>query len=83
MTNSMRVSTFTRFVGWVSLLTVGCAATSSTVATPESVAGSNAAARPNIVMIVLDDAAYSDLGVFGGEIQTPSIDQLAEELQIS
>lgn len=37
------------------------------------------AQRPNIVMIVLDDAGYSDLGVYGSEIETPQIDHLAEE----
>lgn len=33
--------------------------------------------RPNIVLIVMDDAAYSDIGVCGGEILTPHIDRLA------
>ncbi|MBW8811966.1 MAG: arylsulfatase [Caulobacterales bacterium] len=36
-----------------------------------------AAARPNIVTIVLDDVGYSDLGCFGGEIRTPNLDRLA------
>lgn len=35
--------------------------------------------RPNIVLIVLDDMGYSDLGCYGGEIHTPNIDQLAAE----
>ncbi len=35
--------------------------------------------RPNIVMIVLDDAGYSDLGAYGGEIDTPQIDLLAKQ----
>lgn len=34
--------------------------------------------KPNILLIVLDDAAYSDFGVYGGEIETPNIDRLAE-----
>jgi arylsulfatase len=34
--------------------------------------------RPNIVLIVVDDMGYSDIGAFGGEIATPSIDALAE-----
>lgn len=33
--------------------------------------------RPNIVLIVLDDIGFSDLGAYGGEIETPSIDKLA------
>ncbi len=33
--------------------------------------------RPNIITIVLDDVGFSDLGCFGGEIRTPTIDALA------
>jgi len=33
--------------------------------------------RPNIPLIVADDAGYADLGSFGGEIQTPNPDALA------
>ena len=33
--------------------------------------------RPNIMLIVVDDMGYSDLGCFGGEINTPNIDGLA------
>lgn len=33
--------------------------------------------RPNILLIVVDDMGYSDLGAFGGEIKTPNIDSLA------
>src|SRR5688572_22260276 len=35
------------------------------------------AGAPNVVFIVLDDVGFSDLGCFGGEIQTPNIDRLA------
>ena len=33
--------------------------------------------KPNILLIVADDLGYSDLGCFGGEINTPHIDALA------
>ena len=34
--------------------------------------------KPNILLIMADDMGYSDLGCFGGEIRTPSLDSLAE-----
>lgn len=37
----------------------------------------NAETRPNILLIVSDDMGYSDLGCYGGEIQTPNLDRLA------
>ena len=33
--------------------------------------------RPNILLIVVDDMGYSDIGSFGGEINTPNMDALA------
>lgn len=32
---------------------------------------------PNIIVILADDLGFSDLGSFGGEIETPHLDQLA------
>jgi arylsulfatase len=34
---------------------------------------------PNFLIIVADDMGYTDLGVFGGEINTPTLDRLAEK----
>jgi len=37
------------------------------------------AKRPNILLIVADDMGYSDLGCYGGEINTPVLDNLSTE----
>ena len=34
---------------------------------------------PNFLLIMADDMGYTDLGSFGGEIQTPNIDSVAEQ----
>jgi len=33
--------------------------------------------KPNIIVILVDDAAFMDFGAFGGEARTPNIDRLA------
>ena len=36
-----------------------------------------AADRPNVVVILVDDMGFSDIGCYGGEIPTPNLDALA------
>ena len=33
--------------------------------------------RPNVVLILNDDMGYSDIGCYGGEVETPNLDRLA------
>lgn len=35
--------------------------------------------KPNIILIVADDLGFSDIGPFGGDIQTPILDKFAKE----
>lgn len=35
--------------------------------------------RPNVIVMMVDDMGYSDIGCFGGEIPTPHLDALAKD----
>jgi arylsulfatase A-like enzyme len=37
----------------------------------------NGIKKPNIILIMADDLGYSDIGAYGSEIQTPTLDRLA------
>ena len=36
------------------------------------------ATKPNIIFILADDMGFSDIGCYGGEIETPNLDALAK-----
>ncbi len=62
---------FARSLGTVVILLVagmGCTETQKEIAVDN---------RPNILLIVADDLGYADLGIYGGDIDTPNIDSLA------
>ncbi len=62
----------------VSVLLAGAAAPAG-APTPVGPGPAATARKPNIVMIVVDDAALMDFGAFGGEARTPNIDRLARQ----
>ena len=69
----------------IGLVPVGCVGLVLAVAAWSSAGATTAAAevspptRPNIVVILVDDMGFSDLGCTGGEIPTPHLDALAAE----
>ena len=58
------------------IATVLCLAAVLTVA--QAVARA-AEKRPNVILIMCDDMGWSDLGCYGGEVQTPHLNRLAAE----
>ena len=58
------------FAKMIFLLVQCCLLSSQTIAADK---------RPNIVIIMTDDMGFSDIGCYGGEIQTPYIDSLARQ----
>ncbi|MCI0682786.1 MAG: arylsulfatase [Gemmataceae bacterium] len=56
---------------------LACIAVIGTTADATAQAPARAAAKPNIVIFLLDDLGYTDVGLNGGDIKTPSIDKLA------
>ncbi|MBN2271067.1 MAG: arylsulfatase [Sedimentisphaerales bacterium] len=50
----------------------------STVGLPSILYARKDQPRPNILLIMADDMGYSDIGCYGGEINTPNLDNLAQ-----
>ncbi|MEO1553613.1 MAG: arylsulfatase [Pseudomonadota bacterium] len=70
---TLRATRFLRSrIQWASLFLVGLVSWLGA-----SAAQAQAADPPNIVIILIDDAALMDIGVYGGEARTPHIDTLA------
>ncbi len=64
--------------GWVLLLLAACGSRDTSITPfPEPPPADTQAQGPNILLILVDDLGFTDLGLTGGEISTPNIDRLA------
>jgi arylsulfatase len=73
---------FLMLLACVTLVISGCDKSNDTAESATAAAAKSQTAqdkRPNILLIVADDLGYSDIGAYGGEINTPVLDQLATE----
>ena len=60
------------------LLVLGSAAAAVASGFHAATVALSLAARPNFLLIMADNMGYSDAGCYGGEIETPNLDSLAE-----
>ncbi|RRO04225.1 arylsulfatase [Pectobacterium aquaticum] len=60
----------------LSLLSISISSATASSQPVNNIKGNQA---PNVIMIVLDDVGFADLGAFGSEIKTPNIDNLAQQ----
>ena len=49
------------------------------MASPPGQSADTEEGKPNVLLVVMDDVGYSDLGCYGSEIHTPNIDSLARD----
>ena len=59
------------------ILTTGLAVLGLLAASTGTAPAQETDTRPNILVVVVDDAAFMDFGAYGGEARTPAIDALA------
>ncbi|HEY8515075.1 MAG TPA: arylsulfatase [Candidatus Binatia bacterium] len=67
-----------RSAAWLSALLALLAAVVPAAAQPAPATQPADAKRPNVLVVLIDDGGFTDLGPYGGEARTPNIDRLAE-----
>ncbi len=71
----MRSKNIATGIACLALFVAGCSEPVNTNGTGNS----DAIGRPNILLVMVDDMGFSDIGAYGSEVSTPNLDQLAEQ----
>ena len=79
MTNEHTPSLNSNLIPSTSMIHRFLLAATLVTATQVALRAADTPARPNFVIIIGDDLTYRDLGCYGGQAHTPSIDRLAAE----
>jgi arylsulfatase len=75
--NSMRIHLIV--LAGLAMLTAACTERVETGEAVEVAVDSQAEPLPNILLVLVDDMGFSDIGPYGSEVATPNLDTLAEE----
>jgi arylsulfatase len=71
------------FLRWATRLGISTAAATVTgcslAGAPATGSGARTASRPNVILVLVDDMGFGDLGIMGSEIRTPHIDSIATQ----
>ena len=70
--NSRKYMRFDIYLFLIGILVPLVSQSQSNLSTPDK-------SKPNIILILVDDMGYSDLGAFGSEIETPNVDGLSSQ----
>ena len=67
--------------GWKSIITLAASALTATILTPATFATQQEEnpQTPDVLLVMLDDAGWTDFGCYGSDIETPNIDRFASE----
>ncbi|AJA07306.1 sulfatase [Sphingopyxis fribergensis] len=77
MMKKMARGAATAAIGLALLAGPAAQAATATSATAPASAKAEQAKRPNVIVILVDDMGFSDIGPYGSEIPTPNLDMLA------